>query len=107
MRLNGASYEQVARAGGGIVSTVEATRAATQEALVSAALPRVDALIAEGVSTIEIKSGYGLNQEDELKMLRAARQIAQLRGIHITKTYLGPIPVHPESTVRRDTYTCL
>ncbi len=104
MRLNGASYEQVARAGGGIVSTVEATRAATQEALVSAALPRVDALIAEGVSTIEIKSGYGLNQEDELKMLRAARQIAQLRGIHITTTYLGAHAVPPEYTGREDTY---
>ena len=104
MRLNGASYEQVARAGGGIVSTVEATRAATQEALVSAALPRVDALIAEGVSTIEIKSGYGLNQEDELKMLRAARQIAKLRGIHVTTTYLGAHAVPPEYTGREDTY---
>ena len=104
MRLNGASYEQVARAGGGIVSTVTATRAATQDALISEALPRVDALIAEGVSTIEIKSGYGLNQEAELKMLRAARQIAQLRDIHITTTYLGAHAVPPEYTGREDAY---
>ena len=104
MRLNGASYEQVARAGGGIVSTVTATRAATQDALISEGLPRVDALIAEGVSTIEIKSGYGLNQEAELKMLRAARQIAQLRDIHITTTYLGAHAVPPEYTGREDAY---
>jgi imidazolonepropionase len=72
--------------------------------LISEALPRVDALIAEGVSTIEIKSGYGLNQEAELKMLRAARQIAQLRDIHITTTYLGAHAVPPEYTGREDAY---
>ena len=104
MRLNGASYEQVARAGGGIVSTVTATRAATQEALIAEALPRVDALIAEGVSMIEIKSGYGLSEEAELKMLRAARQIAQQRDIHITTTYLGAHAVPPEYAGREDAY---
>ena len=104
MRLNGASYEQVARAGGGIVSTVTATRAATQEALIAETLPRVDALIAEGVSMIEIKSGYGLSEEAELKMLRAARQIAQQRDIHITTTYLGAHAVPPEYAGREDAY---
>ena len=104
MRLNGASYAQVARAGGGIVSTVTATRAATQEALIAEALPRVDALIAEGVSMIEIKSGYGLSEEAELKMLRAARQIAQQRDIHITTTYLGAHAVPPEYAGREDAY---
>src|SRR3546814_4901196 len=73
MRLEGASYEEIARAGGGIVSTMRATREASEEELVESALPRLDALIAEGVTTIEIKSGYGLSTDDELKMLRAAR----------------------------------
>ena len=73
MRLEGATYEEIARAGGGIVSTVAATRALSEDELVEAALPRLDALIAEGVGTIEIKSGYGLTVEDELKMLSAAR----------------------------------
>ena len=77
MRLEGASYEEVARAGGGIVSTVAATRAATLDQLVAGALTRVDAMIAEGVATIEIKSGYGLDAENELKMLRAARAVAE------------------------------
>ena len=76
MRLQGASYEEVARAGGGIISTVKATRTASQADLVTAALPFVDAMIAEGVAVIEIKSGYGLNQDTELRMLRAAREIA-------------------------------
>ena len=76
MRLEGMSYEDVARAGGGIFSTVEATRRTDPDALLAGALPRVDALIAEGVSTIEIKSGYGLDVETELAMLRTARRIA-------------------------------
>ncbi len=75
MRLNGASYEDVARAGGGIVSTVAATRAASVDDLVASALPRVDAALAEGVSVLEIKSGYGLDTTTELNMLRAARRI--------------------------------
>src|SRR6187402_1364105 len=72
LRLAGASYEEIARAGGGIVSTMRATRAATEESLVASALPRVDALIAEGVTTMEIKSGYGLDLATEMKSLRAA-----------------------------------
>ncbi|MCA8868960.1 MAG: imidazolonepropionase [Rhodobacteraceae bacterium] len=89
MRLNGASYEQVARAGGGIVSTVTATRAASAEELLASALVRVDALIAEGVATVEIKSGYGLDVETELKMLRVARQIAKLRPVEVKTSFLG------------------
>jgi len=89
MRLNGASYEDVARAGGGIVSTVSATRRESEEALLRQALVRTDALIAEGVSTIEIKSGYGLDSETELKMLRVAREIGRLRPITIVTSFLG------------------
>lgn len=89
MRLNGASYEEVARAGGGIISTVKATRNASLDELVKDALPRVDAMIAEGVCTVEVKSGYGLAQDAELNMLRTARKIATLRPVHIETTYLG------------------
>ena len=89
MRLQGASYEQIARAGGGIAATVTHTRAASSEELATLALPRVDALIAEGVTTLEIKSGYGLEPESELRMLRAARRIAQLRPVHVVTSYLG------------------
>jgi len=89
MRLQGASYEEVARAGGGIVSTVTATRNTSEADLLKAALPRADALIAEGVSTIEVKSGYGLDHETELKMLRVARQLAQKRPLRISTTFLG------------------
>jgi imidazolonepropionase len=76
LRLQGATYEEVARAGGGILSTVRATRAASEDALLAAALPRVDQMLAQGVTTIEVKSGYGLDVETELRMLRAARRIA-------------------------------
>lgn len=89
MRLNGASYEEVARAGGGIVSTMKATRAASVEELVAMALPRVDALIAEGVAMVEIKSGYGLSIKEEIKMLRAARKLAELRDIRIVTSWLA------------------
>ncbi|MCV2894277.1 imidazolonepropionase [Lentibacter sp. XHP0401] len=89
MRLNGASYEEVARAGGGIVSTVTATRETSEDDLLKAALTRADALIAEGVSTIEVKSGYGLDIETELKMLRVARTIAKQRPVHISTSFLG------------------
>ena len=89
MRLQGASYEEVARAGGGIVSTVEATRNAGVQDLVATALPRVDALLAEGVSTIEVKSGYGLDDATELDMLRAARRIAELRPVRIKTSFLS------------------
>ena len=89
MRLQGASYEEVARAGGGIVSTVEATRAATAEDLMQSALPRARALLAEGVTTIEIKSGYGLDLDTELRMLRTARQIQHQLPIRVRTSFLG------------------
>lgn len=89
MRLAGASYEEIARAGGGIVSSVRQVREASEAELVSQTLPRLDALIAEGVTTVEVKSGYGLTVEDELKMLRAARQLGDERLVSVTTTYLG------------------
>jgi imidazolonepropionase len=89
MRLEGASYEEVARAGGGIVSSVKATNALSVEGLVQAALPRVDTLLAEGVSTLEIKSGYGLSIEGELNMLRAARALEEVRPVRVMTSYLG------------------
>jgi len=104
MRLEGASYEEVARAGGGIVSTVAATRKATQDQLLAGALTRVDAMIAEGVSTVEIKSGYGLDIENELKMLRAARVVAERRPVRVRTSYLGAHAVPPEYKGRADAY---
>jgi imidazolonepropionase len=89
LRLNGASYEEVARAGGGIVSTVRATRAASEAELLAGALARVDALIAEGVTMIEVKSGYGLDCDTELKMLRVARAIGEARAIEVRTSFLG------------------
>lgn len=89
LRLQGASYEEVARAGGGIVSTVAATRAAPEAALLASALKHVDALIAEGAATLEIKSGYGLDLETELKMLRVARAIGAARPVQVVTTFLG------------------
>jgi imidazolonepropionase len=89
LRLNGASYADVAKAGGGIVSTVTATRNMSEKELVANALPRVDALLSEGVSLIEIKSGYGLDIDTELKMLRAARAITDLRPVRIVTSFLG------------------
>ena len=104
MRLNGATYEEVARAGGGIVSTVAATRVASEAELIEDALSRVDAFIAEGVSTIEIKSGYGLDKETELRMLRAARKIAELRDVDIITTYLGAHALPSEYTGCENAY---
>ena len=104
MRLNGASYEEVARAGGGIVSTVAATRAASEHDLIEGALTRLDALIAEGVTTVEAKSGYGLDQETELRMLRAAKALAQRRQIRVVTTFLGAHAVPPEYEGRADAY---
>ncbi|MFC5758935.1 imidazolonepropionase [Rhizobium sp. GCM10022189] len=89
MRLEGATYEEIARAGGGIVSSVKATNALSVEGLVEAALPRLDTLISEGVTTIEVKSGYGLNIEAELKMLRAARALAERRPVRVITSYLA------------------
>ncbi|PWV98151.1 imidazolonepropionase [Hoeflea marina] len=89
MRLNGASYEEVARAGGGIVSSVRATSALSVDGLVRASLPRLDTLLAEGVTTIEIKSGYGLAIEPELDMLRAARMLGRERAVRVRTSFLG------------------
>jgi len=104
MRLDGASYEDIARAGGGIVSTVAATRNASLSNLVATALPRVDALIAEGVSTIEIKSGYGLDCDTELNMLRAAMLIAQERPIRVKTSFLGAHAVPADYQGHADAY---
>ena len=104
LRLEGASYEEIARAGGGIVSTMRATRAASEDELVTSALPRLDALLAEGVGTIEIKSGYGLELEAELKMLRAARRLGKLRPIRVVTTFLGAHALPPEFAGDADGY---
>jgi imidazolonepropionase len=95
-RLEGATYEEIARAGGGILSTVTATRAASEDELIASALPRLDQLIGEGVTTVEIKSGYGLTLDDELKMLRAARRLGEVRTIRIRTTLLAAHAVPPE-----------
>ncbi len=107
LRLQGASYEEIARAGGGIVSTMQATRAASEAELVESALPRLDALIAEGVTTVEIKSGYGLERETELKMLRAARALGVVRPVGITTTFLGAHALPPEYASDADGYVDL
>ena len=104
MRLEGASYEELARAGGGIVSTVKATRDASFEELVASALPRLESLISEGVCTIEIKSGYGLDQDNELKMLRVARHLETLRPVRIKTSFLGAHAVPIEYVGRADDY---
>ncbi len=96
LRLQGATYEEIARAGGGIVSTMTATRAASESALIEASLPRLDALIAEGVTTVEIKSGYGLTLDDERKMLRAARALGAARDVRVRTSFLGAHAVPPE-----------
>lgn len=104
MRLNGASYEEVARAGGGIVSTVTATREASEDALLHDALRRADALIAEGVTTLEIKSGYGLDVETELRMLRVARAVMANRPVRVKTSFLGAHAVPADYKDRADAY---
>lgn len=104
LRLAGASYEAIARGGGGIVSTMQATRAASKAQLVETALPRLDALIAEGVTTVEIKSGYGLTHDDEIKMLRAARTLATVRPVDVCTTFLGAHALPPEYAGDADGY---
>ncbi|WP_282607032.1 imidazolonepropionase [Pelagibius sp. Alg239-R121] len=96
LRLEGASYEEIARAGGGIRNTVKATRAASEEELRAGALPRLKSLLAEGVTTIEIKSGYGLNLETELKQLRVARGLGADLPVTISTTFLGAHALPPE-----------
>ncbi|WP_297488813.1 imidazolonepropionase [Acidocella sp.] len=95
MRLNGASYEDIARAGGGIASSMRSTRALDADGLVQETLPRLDALLAEGTSTVEIKSGYGLDVETELKMLRAARKLETLRPVRIRTSWLAAHAMPP------------
>ncbi len=104
MRLNGASYEDIARAGGGIVSTVTSTRKAGLEALIKDALTRLDALISEGVTCVEVKSGYGLDHDTELTMLRAARALATKRNVTIKTSFLGAHAVPAEFKGRADAY---
>ncbi|WP_458217453.1 imidazolonepropionase [Paracidovorax citrulli] len=104
MRLAGANYEQIARAGGGILSTVRATRAADEETLLRQASNRLAALLAEGVTAIEIKSGYGLDLASERKQLRVARQLAQRHGVAVHTTFLGAHALPPEYAGRADDY---
>ena len=104
MRLAGATYEEVARAGGGIVSSVKALRAASADELVRQTLPRLDALLAEGVTTVEVKSGYGLDLENEAKSLRAARRLAIERSVTVRTTFLGAHALPPEAEGDKDAY---
>jgi imidazolonepropionase len=103
-RLNGATYEDIARAGGGIMSTVRATRAAAEDDLLKASLPRIRALLAEGVTTLEIKSGYGLDLETEAKMLRVARRVGELLPVTVRTTFLGAHALPPEYAGHADDY---
>lgn len=104
LRLQGASYEEIARAGGGIVSTVAATRAASEAELIASALPRLDALIGEGVTTLEIKSGYGLNTETEMRQLSATRALGRRRPITIRTSFLGAHALPVEADGDKDGY---
>lgn len=106
-RLEGVSYEEIARAGGGILSSVRATRAASEDELIAASLTRLDALLADGVTTLEIKSGYGLTLADELKMLRVARRLGELRPVRVMTTLLGAHALPPEYAGRADDYVRL
>ena len=103
-RLQGASYEDIARNGGGIVSTVRATRAASEDELLEYSLPRARALLGDGVTTLEIKSGYGLDFDNERKMLRVARRIGETLGITVRTTFLGAHALPPEFAGRADEY---
>jgi imidazolonepropionase len=107
MRLQGASYEDIARAGGGIVSTVRATRAASEEELFREGGSRARSLLHEGVTTLEIKSGYGLEPETERRMLRVARRIGDALGIGVRTSFLGLHALPPEFAGDRDAYVAL
>ena len=104
LRLQGATYEEVARAGGGIISSVKALRAASEDDLVRQTLPRLDALIAEGVTIVEIKSGYGLDLANERKSLRAARRLTQERSVSVRTSFLGAHALPPEAVGDRKGY---
>ena len=103
-RLNGASYEEIARAGGGILSSVKATRLASLEQLVEQARPRLNALMRGGVTTVEIKSGYGLDTPSELKMLEAAKQLGETEAVRVVPTLLALHALPPEHRESRDAY---
>jgi imidazolonepropionase len=103
-RLRGTTYEELARAGGGILSTMRATRLASEDDLFEQSLPRARALVSEGVTTLEIKSGYGLDLKNELKMLRVAKRIGEQLGITVVKTFLGAHALPPEFADRQDDY---
>ena len=103
-RLRGATYEEIAKAGGGILSTMRATRAASEDELYAQSLPRAQALVREGVTTLEIKSGYGLELSAELKMLRVARRLGEDLGVTVVKTFLGAHALPPEFASRREEY---
>ncbi|NUS38347.1 MAG: imidazolonepropionase [Lysobacter sp.] len=105
LRLQGASYEEIARAGGGILSTVRAVREADEDALLAQSLPRARALLADGATTLEIKSGYGLDLANERKMLRVARQVGETLGVTVRTTFLGAHALPPEYAGRADDYT--
>ena len=107
LRLNGASYEDIALAGGGIVSSVNATRGATEEQLFAQSLPRAQALLADGVTTLEIKSGYGLDLESERRMLRVARHLGRALNITVRTSFLGLHALPPEYKDRRGEYVSL
>ena len=107
LRLKGASYEEIARAGGGIVATVAATRKASEDELVAGALPRLDALVAEGVTTVEIKSGYGLDTATEMRQLAAARSLGRRRPVAIRTSFLGAHALPVEAEGDKDRYIAL
>jgi imidazolonepropionase len=107
LRLQGASYEDIAKAGGGILSTVRATRAASEDELFDASLPRARALLLDGVTTLEIKSGYGLDTDTEMKMLRVARRIGVELGVGVRTSFLGAHALPPEYAGRADDYITL
>lgn len=104
LRLAGASYADIARAGGGIISTVKATRAASEDDLVRESLPRLDRLLAEGVTAVEIKSGYGLDSKTEMRMLRAARRLSQEREVDVVTSFLGAHALPPEANGDKEQY---
>ena len=104
MRLNGVPYQEIAKQGGGILSTVQATRSATEQELIELALPRLDGLIRCGVTSVEIKSGYGLTLDDEIKMLKAAKALESYRSIKVSTTLLAAHAIPPEYAGRADDY---
>jgi imidazolonepropionase len=104
LRLTGVPYAEIAKAGGGIASTVRATRAETEDQLTASAIKRLDTLLAEGVTTIEIKSGYGLDVDTELKMLRVARKLGQIRPVTVKTTFLGAHAIPQEFKEKREEY---